>query len=135
MATKDDITRESTVRKAVDEGQDTASQGADAVRTPASETDTRASSAEDACLCSADGILAQLIYHIDELQFANGALSICVQALRQQNADMDADIALLLDRTVGDVLFEAAERIEQMKLTLEYGGEMDHCEGGETAAA
>jgi hypothetical protein len=75
--------------------QDTGSHGAEAVRASESKTGTRASSAQDIYLRSVERILPLLLYHIDELQLANGALSICVQVLRQQNADMDADIALL----------------------------------------
>jgi hypothetical protein len=45
---------------------------------------------------------------------------VCVQALQQQDAEMDRDIALVLQRTVGDKLDETIERIEAIASGVEY---------------
>jgi hypothetical protein len=50
-----------------------------------------------------------------------GTLAVCVQALQQQDADLDADIALLIQRTAGDKLDATIDRIEAIALGIEQG--------------
>jgi hypothetical protein len=45
---------------------------------------------------------------------ANSSLMVCVQALQQQNAEMDADIARVLQRQVSDALDTAMEGLEAL---------------------
>jgi len=128
MADKDDITRRITVRKAVDEEEGAAlSDGVPGPRAHEGVRGVREDAVQD--------IRTRLAEHIEALQFVNGAIGVCVNALLQQNADLDADIALVLRHTAGDKLFEATERLELVALALEYGDATEHCEEGETAAA
>jgi len=69
---------------------------------------------------SVEDICAQLSEHLGALRFVNSSLMVCVQALQQQDAEMDSDIALVLQRTVGDKLDETIERIEAIALGVEY---------------
>jgi hypothetical protein len=41
-------------------------------------------------------------------------LAVAVSALRRQNADIDADIANLLQRSVGDTLGQQVEKLEAL---------------------
>jgi hypothetical protein len=100
MATKDRITRPHTVRKADDEAVEAVS------------SNSRNDSAED--------IRTQVAEHIGALRFVNGALIVCVQALQQQDADNDAEIALVLQRTVGDKLDATIDRIEAIALGIDF---------------
>jgi len=95
MADKDDITREITVRKAVEEGAK-----GESARERVLEGSFEG--ARDTAVESVQDIRTRLADRIGELRFVNSALMTCVQALQQQNAEMDADIALVLRRTAGD---------------------------------
>jgi triosephosphate isomerase len=61
----------------------------------------------------------QLADHIGALRMANSSLMVCVQALQQQNAEMDADIARVLQRQVSDPLDAATEGIEALGIVQE----------------
>jgi len=56
----------------------------------------------------------QLAGHLGALRMANSSLMVCVQALQQQNAEMDADIARVLQRQVSDPLDAATEGLEAL---------------------
>jgi len=61
----------------------------------------------------------QLTHHVEALRFVNGTLAVCVQALQQQNAELDAEIALVLQRTAGDKLDATTDSIEELALGLD----------------
>jgi hypothetical protein len=63
---------------------------------------------------STRSLRAELQEVIGELQGLQSAISVAVGALRQQNADLDADIATLLQRAVGDKLHEQVQRLETL---------------------
>jgi len=66
-----------------------------------------------------EALRQQLSDHIGALRFVNGTLAVCAQALRQQNAEMDADIALVIQRTAGDKLDATIDQIEELVVGLE----------------
>ncbi len=45
------------------------------------------------------------------LQVCYALVVVCVEALQAQNADLDAEIALVLKRAVGDRLSEQSEKV------------------------
>jgi SMC interacting uncharacterized protein involved in chromosome segregation len=51
---------------------------------------------------------------IRQLRGLQSTISVAVGALRHQNADIDADIAHLLQRSVGDRLEEQVQKLEAM---------------------
>ena len=104
MATEDGNDKESPVRNTVDEAS-----GAEEGRRPSPGASTP----------TVQDIRTQLAEHVGELRSVTGALMTCVQALRQQNAELDADIALVLTRTVADKLDETTDRIEALALGLD----------------
>jgi hypothetical protein len=53
--------------------------------------------------------LGEVITHLQQLQ---ATVAVAVGALRQQNADIDADVASLLQRSVGDNLQEQIDKLE-----------------------
>jgi hypothetical protein len=53
--------------------------------------------------------LQAVIEHLRQLQ---STLAVAVGALRHQNADIDADIANLLQRSIGDTLQEQIQALE-----------------------
>ena len=55
--------------------------------------------------------LQEVIARLRQLQ---SALAVAVGALRSQNADIDVDIANLLQRSVGDTLQEQIEKLEAL---------------------
>ena len=57
-------------------------------------------------------IRAELQEAIAQLRQLQSVLAVAVGALRQQNADIDADIASLLQRSLGDTLHAQVERLE-----------------------
>lgn len=59
--------------------------------------------------------------HCASLRFVCGTLNVCAQALHQQNAEMDADIALVIQRTAGDKLDATIERLEELAFGLGLG--------------
>ena len=59
--------------------------------------------------------LGEVIRQLGQLQ---SALAVAVGALRHQNADIDADIANLLQRNVGDGLQEQIEKLESLQRLL-----------------
>jgi len=68
---------------------------------------------------AADDIRKRLVHHVDDLRFITGVLGVCVQALNHQAADMDPEIAHLLQRVVGDELDKATDGIEAIALGVE----------------
>lgn len=66
-----------------------------------------------------DALRERLAEHLGALRFVNGTLAVCAQALRQQNAEMDADIALVIQRTAGDKLDATIDQIEELVYGLE----------------
>ena len=73
----------------------------------------------EGALPTSDDMRQRLTDHLGALRFVNGTLAVCAQALRQQNADMDADIALVIQRTAGDKLDATIEQIEELVFGLE----------------
>jgi hypothetical protein len=57
-------------------------------------------------------VRAELQEIVNRLRQVQSTLAVAVGALRQQNADIDADIATVLQRSVGDALEEQVERLE-----------------------
>ena len=53
--------------------------------------------------------LSQVISHLRQVQ---SAVVVAVAALRQQNCELDEDIATVLQRSVADRLHEQVERLE-----------------------
>jgi hypothetical protein len=53
--------------------------------------------------------LGQVISHLRQVQ---SAVVVAVAALRQQNCELDEDIATVLQRSVADRLHEQIERLE-----------------------
>jgi hypothetical protein len=58
---------------------------------------------------SVRGELEQVISHLRQV---NSAVAVAVAALRQQNCELDEDIATVLQRSVADRLHEQIERLE-----------------------
>ena len=67
-----------------------------------------------------EDIRLELAGHVEALRFVVGTISVCARALHQQNADHDADIAQVLERTANDKLYDTAERLEAIALGVEY---------------
>jgi DNA anti-recombination protein RmuC len=57
---------------------------------------------------------AELGQVISQLQQVQSAVAVAVAALRQQNCELDEDIATVLQRSVADRLHEQIERLEAM---------------------
>jgi hypothetical protein len=55
--------------------------------------------------------LQEVIARLRQLQ---STVTVAVGALRHQNADIDVDIANLLQRSVGDILQEQIEKLEAL---------------------
>jgi hypothetical protein len=51
---------------------------------------------------------------VRNLQLAIATVMVCVEALRRQNADLDADIALVLERDASDRLHEQIEKLRAL---------------------
>ncbi|GEM_PF-3311553 len=51
---------------------------------------------------------------VGRLQLAHAAVTTATAALRQQNCELDADVARLLERCVADVLAEQLEETEAL---------------------
>ena len=116
MAVKDDITRNTPVDNTVEGASDSACV-ADAGH--GGDFDSKGV----AQAVALEDIRTQMLKQVDELQLVNGAVSVCVEALLRQNADLDADIASVLQRIVGNKLFETAECLELMALAVEYSAD------------
>jgi hypothetical protein len=106
MATEDGNGKDSPVCKTVD---------------GTSENEARKALSANAWFIAVQNIRTRLAEHVGELRFVNGALMTCVQALLQQNAELDADIALVLRRTVSDKLDETTDHLEAIALGVEPG--------------
>jgi len=63
----------------------------------------------------------QLLDVIGNLQLAMAAVIVCVAALRRQNADLDADIALVLKRDTGDRLHTEIEKLQALSTDPRLG--------------
>jgi hypothetical protein len=63
-------------------------------------------------------ILTELGEVITHLQQLHSAVAVAVSALRQQNADIDADVANLLQRSVGDKLQHQIDKLEAVSRLL-----------------
>ena len=60
---------------------------------------------------SVRGELAQVVAQLRQVQ---SAVVVAVAALRQQNCELDEDIATVLQRSVADRLHEQVERLEAL---------------------
>jgi hypothetical protein len=58
-----------------------------------------------------------------ELRCALSAITVAAHALCEQNADIDADVAMVLQRSAGAPLFVGLERIEALIAGLDSKGE------------
>lgn len=56
--------------------------------------------------------LAEVILQLRQIQ---SALTVAVAALKQQNCELDADIANVLQRSGADKLYEQAEKLEAVQ--------------------
>ena len=57
---------------------------------------------------------------ISQLRQVQSAVAVAVAALRQQNCELDEDIATVLQRSVADRLHEQIERLESVtRMTLD----------------
>lgn len=104
---------------------------ADRNRTPKSITAVQSRSEEDSRPDTGSGSLCRALSkggadirdhlsdHMRDLRSASCAVTVCVQALQQQAADADEEIALVLQRMAGDKLAAAIERAEEFALGLE----------------
>lgn len=63
-------------------------------------------------------IADQLSGIVRKLRLATSATMVCVEALRRQNADLDADIARVLARDVGDRLHSQVEKLQRLAASL-----------------
>lgn len=63
-------------------------------------------------------VRAELLEVIATLRQLQSTLTVAVSALRQQNADIDADIANLLQHSVSASLQEQVERLEALRARL-----------------
>jgi hypothetical protein len=128
MATKDHTSRPTTVRNA----DENASKEDTCIASPLPSQSTsqegsrepsgRSNIGSSARIQTAEEIRTQLAEHVGALRFVNSAMMVCVQALLQQAADLDEEIALVLQRTVSDKLDETIERIEAIALGIEFEG-------------
>jgi hypothetical protein len=57
-------------------------------------------------------VRVQLAEAIGQLEQLQSTLAVAVGALRQQNADIDSDVARLLQRSVGDKIQQEIDRLE-----------------------
>ncbi len=64
---------------------------------------------------SVRGQVGQVIVHLRQVQ---SAVVVAVAALRQQNCELDEDIATVLQRSVADRLHEQIERLETVMRAL-----------------
>jgi nitrate reductase NapAB chaperone NapD len=64
---------------------------------------------------SARAPLAEVVRH---LRHVRSAVVVAVAALRQQNCELDEDIAVVLQRNVADQLHDQIERLETLEGTL-----------------
>ncbi len=62
----------------------------------------------------APSVRAQLVQLVAALELARAAVVASVGALRDQNCEIDADIASLLQRHVGDVLGMQIEKAQEL---------------------
>jgi hypothetical protein len=60
---------------------------------------------------SARGELGEVVTH---LRLVQSAVVVAVAALRQQNCELDEDIATVLQRSVADRLHDQIERLEEL---------------------
>lgn len=60
---------------------------------------------------------------MDRLQLARSAVAASVVTLRQQNCELDQDVARLLQRCAADVLGEQIEETEEMLEALDDQGD------------
>jgi hypothetical protein len=56
--------------------------------------------------------------HVQQLQLIVPVISVAVLALRQQNAELDEDIALVLSRNANDPLTVEIEQLESLLDTM-----------------
>jgi hypothetical protein len=76
-----------------------------------------------------DGVGATALRGIRrKLDIASAVAYVCAAALRAQAADGDVDVALCLQRCVGDALFEQTQHIDQL---LGEDGNEDLRDGGQ----
>ncbi len=66
----------------------------------------------------ADPVRAHLAQLIAELELARAAVVASVAALHHQNCEIDADIARVLQRRVGDVIGVQVEKSQQLLAAL-----------------
>ena len=59
--------------------------------------------------------LGDVLLHLRQVQ---SAVVVSVAALKRQNCELDADIAIVLQRSVADRLHEQIERLEMLMATL-----------------
>jgi hypothetical protein len=72
---------------------------------------------------STESIQLQLRIIAVELRCALSAISVAAHALCKQNADIDADVAMVLRRGAGAPVHAGLERIEEMLRTMESSGD------------
>ena len=63
---------------------------------------------------SSQRLRAELAGVVSQLQQLQSTVAVAVSALRHQNADIDADIARLLQRSVSDKLQEQVDKLEAL---------------------
>jgi ABC-type transporter Mla subunit MlaD len=63
---------------------------------------------------SSRSLRAELQEVIDNLKALPSTLAVAVSALREQNADIDADVASLLQRTVSHPLQDQIQKLEAL---------------------
>lgn len=80
---------------------------------------TRKSAFKSTAPISTSCIQLQLRVVTVELRCALSAIVVATHALRQQNADMDSDIALVLQRAAGAPLHASVEKMDALLLELE----------------
>ncbi len=63
-------------------------------------------------------VQAELLEIVARLRQLQPTLAVAISALRQQNADVDADVADLLQHSVSDTLREQLEKLEALQARL-----------------
>ena len=61
---------------------------------------------------------AQLGEVVQHLRHVRSAVVVAVAALRQQNCELDEDVATILQRSVADRIHDQIERLEALRSTL-----------------
>ena len=78
---------------------------------------SRKKSARKVCVATLP-IQPQLQAIAVELRYALSTITVAAHALREQNSDIDADVALTLQRSAGAPLHAGLERVEAMLAEL-----------------